>query len=403
MKPRDRVAGVFVAPLLAALALLTVAVAPRTATAEAKIEVIIAKPSFLKPVFGEVEFLAEIYTGEAIERVEFFVDGERVGEVREAPFSLRVDVGQDNFEHTFRAVAHGVRGTTGVGELVTPKLKVDEAIDLPLQQLYVTVTEGEERVLNLDRPAFRVTDDGKDQALVTFEKGEIPLTAVLLIDVSESMRGQRLRAAVNGASAFIEEMRPLDQAMVLLFSDRVIRATQFSSDKATLLAALDGVDAAGGTALNDHLYTALNYLDSVQGRRVVVVLSDGIDLLSALRMDEVLWRARRSQALLYWIHLSGGTLETPQVASSWRNADSNAQEFDLLGKTVEESGGRLEMLSSLDDLEPAYRGILQELREQYVLGYYPTALRKDGSWRPVRVRVDRGGVRVRTREGYLDY
>ena len=391
------------ARFLSAVVLIALVAPLGTVAQEGKIEVIVAKPSFLKPVFGEVEFLAEIYTGEAIERVEFFVDEEPVGEDREAPFSVRVDVGQDNREHSFRAVAHSVSGATGIGELVTPKLKVDEEIELPLQQLYVTVTQGEERVLNLDRPAFRVTDDGTSQALVTFEKGEIPLTAVLLIDVSESMRGQRLRAAVGGASAFIEEMRPLDQAMVLLFSDRVIRATTFSNDKGTLLAALDGVEAAGGTALNDHLYTALNYLDSVQGRRVVVVLSDGIDLLSALRMDEVRWRARRSQALLYWIHLSGGTLETPQVASSWRNADSNAQEFSLLGKTVEESGGRLEMLASLEDLESAYRGILQELREQYVLGYYPTALRKDGAWRPVKVRVDRSGVRVRAREGYLDY
>jgi hypothetical protein len=60
------------------------------------------------------------------------------------------------------------------------------------------------------------------------------------------------------------------------------------------------------------------------------------------------------------------------------------------------------MLAALDDLEPTYRGILQELREQYVLGYYPTDLQKDGSWRPVRVRVD-SGSQVRAREGYLDY
>ena len=386
------------------LALLAVLAVPLTVAAEqGSIEVIVAKPSFLKPVFGQVEFVAEIYTGETIDRVEFFVDGLKVGEDRDAPWSLLVDVGQDNIEHTFRAVAHSTTGATGVGELSTPTLRVDEKIELPLQQLYVTVTEGEQRVLNLQRAAFKVVDDGADQTLVTFESGEVPLTAVLLIDVSESMRGQRLRAAVRGASAFIREMRPLDEAMVLLFSDRVIRATAFSNDKALLLAALEDIEAAGGTALNDHLYMAFNYLDAVQGRRVVVVLSDGIDLLSALQMEEVLWRARRSQALTYWIHLSGGTLETPRVASSWRNADSNAEEFRMLGKTVEESGGRLEMLASLEDLEPAYRGILQELREQYVLGYYPTGLRKDGSWRPVKVRVDRGGVKIRTREGYLDY
>lgn len=365
----------------------------------------IVKPSFLEPAFGEVEILVEIAPELSVERVQIVVDGRVVRELRAAPYTLTVDVGQRNRSHEFDAVVHLADGEVLRSRLETPAIQINEELDLGLQQLYVTVTDGGERVLDLPRAAFEVSDDGRTQELVTFEHRDIPLTAVLLVDASESMQGNRLRAAMSGARAFIEDMRPLDEAMVMLFSDHVVKATEFSEDKEYLTSALDDVHGVGGTALNDHLYLALNYLDGRQGRRVVVLLSDGVDILSVLRMEEVLWRARHSQALIYWIHLAGteGGDQAPQIASAWRDVPETVREFDTLKKTVQESGGKAEFLASPDELESTYREILQELREQYALGYYPTNPKKDGKWRPVRVRVDRSGTSVRVREGYLDY
>ena len=388
------------------LAIVLLACLGLAAPAWAEIRVTILEPSFLQPVFGAGKMVVKVESEEPILRVEFFFDGKRLGEDRQAPYELPFDAGQENVGHRFRAVAHATSGATGEEAIETPKIQVDEVVDFELQQLYVTVTDSGSRLLNLDRADFTVLDDGERQNIVTFEQGEVPLTAILLLDVSESMRGERLQAALAGARTFIEGMRDLDEAMLILFSDQLFRATDFSQDKKSLVKLLDAdeVEAVGGTAVNDHLYMALNHLDQRQGRRVVVLLSDGVDVHSVLPMDEVLWRARRSQALIYWIHLSSEPLEAAApVASAWRNAQGSQKELELLSKAVEESGGRLELLSDLGELKTAYKGILDELREQYVLGYYPSSTRDDGSWHPVKVRVKRSGVDVRTRGGYIDF
>jgi Ca-activated chloride channel family protein len=138
---------------------------------------------------------------------------------------------------------------------------------------------------------------------------------------------------------------------------------------------------------------------------VVVLFSDGSDVHSVLPMEGVLQTARRSQALIYWIYLKepGEEFEIPEYTSSWRNVQANRREFKDLRETIQDSGGRIEVVDSLEDLEEAFAGILSELREQYVLGYYPSEARHDGRWRAVRVKADRPGVDVRTRGGYFDY
>ena len=141
-------------------------------------------------------------------------------------------------------------------------------------------------------------------------------------------------------------------------------------------------------------------------RFVHAVFSDGSDAHSALPMDEVLHKARTSQALIYWIYLieegedPGGA---PQHFNAWRDIPAHEREFRTLRKTVGESGGRIEVVDSPDQLATAFAGILAELREQYVLGYYPSNRRNDGAWHNVRVRVRGDGLVVRARDGYLDY
>jgi len=106
--------------------------------------------------------------------------------------------------------------------------------------------------------------------------------------------------------------------------------------------------------------------------------------------------------MIYWIQLEGGE-KHHSYASAWRNAQENDKEYDTLEKAVVESGGRIQRIDKVAEIESAFRGILQELREQYVIGYYPSDVRKDGRWHDVSVNVQRAGVRVRTRDGYLDF
>lgn len=370
--------------------------------AAAAVEVRIIRPLPGETAYGLVEVAAQVVADESVAGVDFFVDGRRVARVEEPPYAIEVDVGQENADHEFRVVVQTASGEQAADRLVTAAIRVDESLELRLQQLYVTVTSGPGRTLGLQAGDFRVLDEGKPQAIVTFERGDVPLTAVLLLDGSESMSPELAAAAVRGARAFVAGMRPLDEAKAMLFSDRLLRASPFTDDPEALAQTLASFEGSGGTALNDFLYAALKLLDGRQGRRVVVLFSDGADVHSVLPMREVLEKARRSQALIYWIHLELGGKGEPSFTSSWRSFEANRLEYQLLAEAVRESGGRVEVLERAEELEQAFAGILAELREQYVLGYYPTAVRGDGSWHDVEVKVGRFGADVRTRGGYID-
>ena len=215
------------------------------------------------------------------------------------------------------------------------------------------------------------------------------------------MRGERLRVALSGARSFIDAMARLDQASLLLFAGRIVHATPFTGFPRVLASGLDGVEAGGGTALCDHLYAALKLLEERQGRRVVILLTDGVDTTSVLAMEDVLWAAQRSQALIYWLRLPL-TARSGGFSSAWRDARGHRRQLEGLEEVVRRSGGRTVPLRAVEDAARAFTDILRELRGQYVLGYYPEPRRGDGRWRRVRVRAG-GGLEVRAREGYGDF
>ena len=376
---------------------------------QSSISVSLDSPDPFSPASGAVTIEAVVIAEEPIERVAFYVDGVVVGELEEPPYHLETDVGQQNTEHRFQVVAYGASGATGSASLTTPAFRVDEVVSITLQQLYVTVTSSGERVKDLTREDFAVYDEGDRQQIVTFARGDIPFTAAVLVDSSTSMQGDKLAAALAGAEAFFAGMQRLDEGKLLVFSDRILHSTPFTTFQDVLTAGLPTVTARGGTALNDHLYLALKQLENRQGRRVVVLLSDGVDSHSVLQMSEVAANARRSQALIYWLRLpyrdgdAAGAEKLPDMSSPWRSKEDYHREHDTLRRTVEESGGRVQLLTSLDEITPAFAGILAELREQYVLGFYPERARNNGSWRRLSVRVRPPNTEVRCREGYVDY
>jgi Ca-activated chloride channel family protein len=370
--------------------------------AAAAVRVKIVAPAPQQPVFGQVIFEVQVAGNEAIDRVEFLVDGKPVGVVRRAPYRVVAEVGDDNREREFRAVVYAAVGASAADRVVTQPVRIDEQMNVRLQQLFVTVMQRGARTLGLDQENFRILDNGQEQKIVTFDKGELPITAVLLLDSSESMRGELLAAAEGGARAFIAGMRPLDQAMLALFSDQLLRVTDFTPDHEELEQSLAGVEARGGTAVNDFLYMSLKLLEGRQGRRVVVLLSDGSDVNSVLSMSDVLRKARTSQSLIYWIQLEGGG-KHKSYTSSWRGHVENDKDYKDLERAVEESGGRIQRVDRTAEIEPVFRGIMQELREQFAIGYYPSNLKSDGAWHAVKVSVTQPGCKIRTANGYVDF
>lgn len=361
-------------------------------------------------VIGELDVEVEVVSSAVIDEVEFQLDGRPIGTLEMEPFRLHVDLGTQNLPHRFSVVVRDVDGGEAADSVTTQPMPISADYEVELQQLYVSVTRGDERVLDLDRESFTVIDDGDSQELVTFARGDIPFTAVLLIDASASMFGAKIQSAVAGAASFVHGMKELDQAQVMVFSDQVLSMTPITDAKEILTAGLSGTEARGGTALQDHLFVALTLIARRQGRRVLILLSDGIDTHSVIPMSEVFDVARKSGVLIYWIRFSrdGDGSEDDMrsnLSSAWRGPDEYREGGITLSKAVNESGGRMFSVAELGEIRPVFIRILEELRNQYVLGYYPNSKRNDGKWHRVKVAVEAPDTDtdVRAPRGYVDH
>ena len=383
---------------------------PSAAQIGGRPQIDIVSPSTAAPAFGLVTIEAKVESEAQLSTVECLVDGVSLGVLEAPPYRWRTDVGQDNEERIIEVIAVTLVGGRTTAEIKTPRIEVDEVLDVELLQVYAVVEKDGLRETGLAKDAFRIVDDvGGQQQVVTFEGGDLPISAALLVDSSASMGGARLVAALDGVRSFADGLNDEDEAMLVLFSDQILRLTPFTSEPEVLTQNTLGVEAVGSTSLNDHLYFALNRLDQRLGRRVVVLLSDGDDITSVLPMEEVLWRARRSQAVFYWIRLDESdeaeghqTSKPRRFTSAWRDADANANELAKVRQAVADSGGREIVVRKLDDLQASFEDVLAELRDQYVLGFYPSERRNDGSWRKFVIRVRGGGYKVRTRAGFVD-
>ena len=282
---------------------------------------------------------------------------------------------------------------------------LNESLDLELQQLYVTP-----RRLGPGRPELTadqvtVSDEGRRQKIITFEQGDIPFTATLLLDASGSMRGSRLQQALAGAEAFLQDMADDDRTRVVLAADRLRGVAPFVDNRPEsiriLSDRLDATEATGGTALFDHLFLTLDALEPEQGRKVVVLLSDGYDQTSVVAVESVREIVRRSQIQLYWIRLQASD-EEPVPYTAWQPVGETKRQITHFSKTVRDSGGRVVEIQSLDEVADALARVLSDLRNQVAIGYYPHPSRGDGSWREVDVKAKGLGIRLRHAAGYFD-
>jgi Ca-activated chloride channel family protein len=277
-------------------------------------------------------------------------------------------------------------------------------VNVDLRQLFINVDQGGAPVLDLQQGNFQVYDDGERQQIVTFARGDIPFTAVIAVDASGSMSGERLRTAVDGARSFAQSMKRLDECKLLLFADRVLTETPFTNTPTILSLGLEDAKARGGTALNDSIYLSLKRLEPRTGRKVVIVLSDGIDMESVLSMERAQALARQDSVVVYWLQPQEAGFELPVAfASWWRNEDNHQRELNLLRRTVLDSGGRIDVLRNINEVPAALGRVLKDLREQYVIGYYPSKTRGTGTWHDLEVRINgRNGLKARTQRGYVE-
>jgi Ca-activated chloride channel homolog len=251
-------------------------------------------------------------------------------------------------------------------------------------------------VTDLRPQDFVVLEDGIRQQTTLFLQEDLPISVVVMLDVSGSMNAS-IGTARQAAARLIENLRPQDQAEVVQFSDRSTVLQEFTSDREKLLAAVQSTAIGGGTALHNALYVTLKDVASLiktedVRRRAIVLLSDGEDTASMISDDRVLEAARTCEISVYSILISA-----PRIALS---AGSDQARY-LLSALARESGGQAFFPSSPAELGRLYSRIAEELRSQYTIGYVSTNARLDGSWRQILVMTPQhDGLELRHRLGY---
>lgn len=250
-------------------------------------------------------------------------------------------------------------------------------------EVYASVLDRNGRPIEgLARDAFELEEDGVRQTIEVFTAGEFPFTAGLAIDRSWSMAGRPLALAKAAASEFVSDLRQGDAAAVFALSDELEVTVPFTGDRDALRRGLAGLDPWSSTALNDGILGAIDLLQPRAGRRALVLLSDGKDRYSHATEVDVLSKVRAADVMIFPVALAK---ERPALFV----------ELAVL------TGGRSFQATDPSQLPRIYRGILDELRKQYLLGYRPTRPVAQGGWRSIRVRVRQPGAEVRARDGYF--
>lgn len=252
-------------------------------------------------------------------------------------------------------------------------------------EVYASVTDDKgQPVRNLTRDDFEVLEGDVPQTISMFTAGEVPLSVALAIDSSFSMSGTRLAMARAGARTFLERLRPTDEAMIVAIGSEVEVLAPLSRDRRAQLAVVDGLQAFGTTGLYDAIVASIAAVQAAQGRRALVLLSDGDDKYSATTAAAALQTARQSDVMVYPIALG-------------------ARRPPLFAELATLTGARSYHVRDGKGLPETLRVIAGELREQYLIGYTPSRpiLAGSNEWRSITVRVKRPGVQVRARDGYL--
>jgi Ca-activated chloride channel homolog len=250
-------------------------------------------------------------------------------------------------------------------------------VDVKLVNVFVTVTdEHGTPVTNLQKENFLLKEDGKEQRIAIFDKeSALPLSIVLAVDTSLSTR-KDLPLELLSARKFAHTIvRPQDGLAVYKFSEEVSQMVPFTSDLKRIDAGIDRVHNGSATALYDAVYLGSQALSRRQGRKVMVVITDGGDTMSQVNYREALRAAQEAETIVYSI------IVVPIEADAGRDTGGEHALIQISSDT----GGKYFYATSLQQLDDAFRRISDELRTQYLLAYYPSQRYSSSDFRQLRV------------------
>jgi Ca-activated chloride channel homolog len=264
------------------------------------------------------------------------------------------------------------------------------AIETVLVTVTVTDTSGR-LITGLTRDDFEVYEDGQPQPVTQFTDQRVPVSLGVLLDASDSMRGQPIVDARSAVDRFVGTLlQPEDEAFVAAFNHLPRIMAPWTRPPSTLKSHLEMLHPTGGTAIYDALVASASLFERrAHSRSALVVISDGADTASDRSLQQAREVIRRSDPFVYAI-----AIDSPEARASTRvNPDALR---DITGP----SGGYTEVVRGAEDLGPATERIAYELNHQYTIGYTPMRP-PDGEWRTIRVRTRDRAYLTRARRGYF--
>lgn len=319
-----------------------------------------------------------------VERMTFFADGRLVCTIERPPFECAWNAGDQVRPHSFRVVAYLPGGRKLPATVTTKGLEVTEMIDVDVVHVTVSVIDGSKFVRGLKRNAFRVYEDDVRQEITYFASENIPLELISAVDISESMTDS-IREVKENVKRFLSALRPTDRVTVVGFNENFFVLAPPTLDPAARLKAVDRLASWGMTSLHDILIRSFDLLGRQPGRRALVVFTDGQDTASRVPREAVERREETSDAVLYMIG-QGDAIKSVSLKT-------------LCERLAQKSGGRAFFPRTMDDLRTAFDQVLDELSNQYLIGYVPPSPKRDSTWHRIRVEVE-GHDQVRAKQGY---
>jgi Ca-activated chloride channel homolog len=279
-------------------------------------------------------------------------------------------------------------------------------LDTDLVNLDVTVVDQNNNpVFDMKKEDFAIFEDKIKQNIDSVSREEVPLSFGVVIDTSGSMRA-KLQTVSDAALDLIKQMKTDDEAFLSQFKAEPELVQDFTSDKRELEEALGELFTSGGTALLDAIIATADYAqekaitrDGQRRRKALIVISDGLEKNSTVKEKEVLEALKEDEVQVYLV----GFIDEDEEGKSLFGKSSSKKAKELLSRLAEDSGGRAFFPKELSEMKAIANQIAKDLRTQYIISYYPTNEKRDGTFRSIKVSVEQKGSRkliARTRNGY---
>lgn len=337
----------------------------------------------------------------SVEKLTISVNNEHLVTLTSPPWTALFDAGDGSRGNRLEATIFLSDGNRDRAVIRTSALRINQVEEVGMVNLYPVVRDRRGAyVTDLAEADFRIVESGVPQMIRRFTTERRPLRIGIVLDTSLTMEGRKLQNAKNAAMEFIDILEPGDEGMVVAFSDDVNVLQEITSATKSMAVAIDSVSAGGGTALYDAVWRTSKKLEQFDGRRVLVLLSDGKDEDaggfgpgSLHTLDEALNQALRSEVILFSIGL-GRRLD------SEFDRQGRFTLKDILNRLAVETGGRALISPGAGGLRKAFEDVADDLRNQYSIAYISNDEKRDGQWRPIEVNTNGRDLEVSCRKGY---